>query len=311
MTWFKVDDGFHDHKKVRRLGKDRTAAVGVWTLCGSWSADTGADGFVPTEIVQRHDPREKLAARLVDVGLWHRDEVDGEPGYRFHDWHDYQPTADEVEEKRAKRAAAGRLGGLRSGQSRRSKTEANASASATAFAQADTEANAKQKRTPSRKRTTTQVPTQGAGNVTREHTRDAEPIPTGPGITGPTAVSAKHLVQRHIGTDITASTRTALAIEVGQLINHYPETVLVEALTRWKARTGIGPKVLPGIVDDIVKEQAGVNAYNVRSSGSGARSARSDKVAAILAAGDAVQAELDAGALEGQSFRVIEGGRSA
>jgi hypothetical protein len=92
VTWFKVDDQLHDHKKTRRLGKDKAAAMGVWVLCGSWSADNETDGFVPTEIVQRFDHNERLAGRLVEVGFWEPAEQDGEPGYQFHDWADHQPS---------------------------------------------------------------------------------------------------------------------------------------------------------------------------------------------------------------------------
>lgn len=312
MTWFKTDDGFWRHRKVRKLGRAKltttaqVACAGLWQLAGSWAADNESDGFVPTEQVQQWDPKLTLVARLVHVGLWHETEVDGEPGYRFHDWHDYNPTADEVQDKRAKRAAAGRLGGLRSGQSRRSNSEANASASATPNA----EANAKQNRTPTRIGTT-QVPTQGAGNVTRdtrEPDHDEQPH-TGPGITGPTAVSAKHLVQRHIGPEFPAAIRTALAIEVGQMLNSHPEHVLAEALTEWKTRTGIGPRMLPNLVADIVKGQANPNAYGVRSP-SARLSPRSEKVQGWAEVGRQVQAEIDAGTTPFAPL-LIEGGRSA
>lgn len=100
MPWFRVDDGLPDHRKVRRLGRDKAPAIGVWTLCGAWSSGNQQDGFVPKEIVQRFDPREKYAARLVEVGLWLPDEVDGEDGYRFHDWADQNPTRVEIEARR-------------------------------------------------------------------------------------------------------------------------------------------------------------------------------------------------------------------
>src|SRR5690606_26094528 len=74
---------------------------GLWTACGSWSADTLSDGFVPAEIVQRFDPTEKLAKRLVEVGLWAEDEHDDEFGYRFHQWTEHQPTKAEVERRRS------------------------------------------------------------------------------------------------------------------------------------------------------------------------------------------------------------------
>lgn len=131
--WFKVDDKFHEHRKIRRLGKDKAPAVGVWTLCGAWAADHLTDGFVPDEIVDRHDPGHLYAERLVRVGLWFRAEHQGEEGYQFHEWDEHQPTREQVLDRRRKRSEAGRLGGLRSAQARsrrQASGEANGEASA-------------------------------------------------------------------------------------------------------------------------------------------------------------------------------------
>jgi hypothetical protein len=111
VAWFSVDDALVDHKKVRRLGADRLTAMGLWVLCGSWAAAALTDGFVPADVVRRHDAAEKLAGRLVTVDLWERATMDGEPGYRYHDWTDYQPTAEQVAQRRRQRQEAGRRGG--------------------------------------------------------------------------------------------------------------------------------------------------------------------------------------------------------
>lgn len=107
MTWFKSDDSFWRHRKVRKLGKDKLAAVGLWTICGTWCADNVmtnvTDGFVPDEVVEQNgDTRHRMAKRLVAVGLWEEVELDGEHGYLFHDWPDYNPTKAEVEAEREK-----------------------------------------------------------------------------------------------------------------------------------------------------------------------------------------------------------------
>jgi hypothetical protein len=115
VTWFKVDDKLHDHRKARAAKK---AAMGVWVLAGSWSADNLTDGFVPASMLSRWGTRAD-AKRLVEVGLWHEDEQDGEDGWRFHEWDERQPTKTSVLEQRAKRAVAGRVGGVASGRSRR------------------------------------------------------------------------------------------------------------------------------------------------------------------------------------------------
>lgn len=99
--WFKVDDKFHAHRKVRALGRRRTttridlAAVGLWTLAGSWSSDAGEGGFVPATWVEDHGAAH-LADHLVRVQLWTHGERYGEPGYLFHDWAQHNPDAETI-----------------------------------------------------------------------------------------------------------------------------------------------------------------------------------------------------------------------
>lgn len=106
MPWFKVDDKHHDHRKTRRAlrgGKKRrdAAAIGLWSLAGSWSADNLMDGFVPTdELLRWDDDGEALAARLVEAEFWEPSERDGERGFQFINWDEHQPTKAEVEAKR-------------------------------------------------------------------------------------------------------------------------------------------------------------------------------------------------------------------
>lgn len=139
MAWFKVDDKFHSHSKARKVIADDPAALALWVVAGSWSSDNLQDGFVPDHQLPWLIPvgADELARKLVTAGLWRR--VRG--GYQFHDFDDWNPTADEVQDLRKKRSEAGRRGGLASGKAR-SNSEASASASA--------EAKTKQKRTPSR-----------------------------------------------------------------------------------------------------------------------------------------------------------------
>lgn len=104
MTWFKVDDVFWRHRKVRKLGREKLSSIGLWILAGSWCADNIdenlTDGFVPREQLEQWDPKLRYAKRLVDAGLWHEAEHDGETGFEFHDWSNYQKTRDQVEAER-------------------------------------------------------------------------------------------------------------------------------------------------------------------------------------------------------------------
>jgi hypothetical protein len=99
MTWFKVDDHLHAHSKAVRAG---TEAMGLWVLAGSWSAAEESDGWVPGYMLVRLAGvgADDAAERLVAAGLWEHTEQDGDAGYRFHAWDEYQPTSAQLEAKR-------------------------------------------------------------------------------------------------------------------------------------------------------------------------------------------------------------------
>ncbi|MGH3499334.1 MAG: hypothetical protein ACRDQA_00295 [Nocardioidaceae bacterium] len=121
--WFKVDDSFHSHPKVMAT---EPAALGLWVVAGTWSSANLTDGFVPDYVLPRLAPDSAtLARKLVAAGLWTRTRG----GYLFHDWNDYNFTAEEVAERKRLRAEAGRKGGQVRG-SKRSKSQANAQANA-------------------------------------------------------------------------------------------------------------------------------------------------------------------------------------
>lgn len=98
MTWFKVDDGFHSHPKTLAT---EPAALGLWVVAGSWCSRNLTDGFVPDYALPRILPNAmKLAKKLVASGLWIR--VDD--GFRFHDWGDRNPSAEQEKKRKADNA---------------------------------------------------------------------------------------------------------------------------------------------------------------------------------------------------------------
>jgi hypothetical protein len=124
MGWFKIDDQLFSHPKVLSIDpRYRLTAMGIFVLAGSWSSTYLTDGVVPEHWLSSIQATKQQAQVLIKAGLW-----DPHPlGYVFHDWADYNPTRDEVLAKRQVRAAAGKIGGQRSGEKRASKAEANAS----------------------------------------------------------------------------------------------------------------------------------------------------------------------------------------
>lgn len=100
MVWFRVDDALHDHRKARKAGAH---AMGLWALAGSWCGANPSDGFVPESVVVRWEPKvyKRLAGRLVDAELWDVAELDGEAGWQFRNWSEFQPTKAEIEAEKA------------------------------------------------------------------------------------------------------------------------------------------------------------------------------------------------------------------
>lgn len=114
MTWFKVDDTFHSHPKALAA---EPAALGLWVLAGSWCSANLTDGFVPDYALPRILPDSApLAEKLVACRLWKRTRG----GYRFHDFADYNPTAEVVQDER--KAARERMRKVRASRKGAGKT---------------------------------------------------------------------------------------------------------------------------------------------------------------------------------------------
>ena len=122
MTWFKVDDSFYDHPKIFDAPD---CAVALWTRAGTWSARNLTDGFVPAGMPARLcDDPDTAVGQLLTRGLWKR----ARGGYQFHDWAEYQPSAESVKTLREKRAEAGKRGGhAKAAKQNAGKSLANAS----------------------------------------------------------------------------------------------------------------------------------------------------------------------------------------
>lgn len=96
MTWFAVDDQMHDHEKFLDIPPD---AASLWLHAGSWSAGHRTDGFIPASLIRRwRGCTKRSAAELVARGLWEEATgSDGKPGWRFHQWGQWQPLKAEYE----------------------------------------------------------------------------------------------------------------------------------------------------------------------------------------------------------------------
>ncbi len=100
MSWAKLDDKANEHVKQLRAGSE---ACWFWA-CGLMYANRQEerDGFVPDEALSilygpARNPK-KLAATLVRVGLWELSNG----GFRIHNYHQWNPTHEQIAEERAK-----------------------------------------------------------------------------------------------------------------------------------------------------------------------------------------------------------------
>ncbi|WP_156027643.1 hypothetical protein [Mycetocola saprophilus] len=101
MAWFKVDDKLHASRKVMKIPRrHRLAALGLWTIAGSWCADQETDGVVPDYMIEEWGGTTLLVNQLVTVGLW----LQLEDSTEFHNWEEYQPTKEQLDVARKKNA---------------------------------------------------------------------------------------------------------------------------------------------------------------------------------------------------------------
>ena len=99
MTWLRLDDGFADHPKVKRLS-DRALRLHLAGMlrCAYWLSDGRIDGDEVRRLLPRVTPA--TVAELVDAGVW--EVVEG--GYAVHDWLDYNPPREQFLAERKRNA---------------------------------------------------------------------------------------------------------------------------------------------------------------------------------------------------------------
>jgi len=90
VAWARIEDSFPSHPRVVGLS-DGAFRLYVTGVC--YAAQHLTDGLVPRAVV----PDPALARELVVAGLW----ITSRQGWIVHDWHEWNPTADEVRKRRA------------------------------------------------------------------------------------------------------------------------------------------------------------------------------------------------------------------
>lgn len=99
MPWFKASDDLASKPETTRIPRaHRRAALGVWVLTGTWSAQQLTDGHIPEHMLEELSGTPEDAAWLVSAGFWEV-VVDG---WQFVEWAPDQPLRASVLEARRK-----------------------------------------------------------------------------------------------------------------------------------------------------------------------------------------------------------------
>jgi hypothetical protein len=112
VSWARLDDRFHDNRKIKRLWQANPSAVALYVMAITYCALNETDGIVDLEFVLEKVPkgteRNAMTSALCEVGLW----VASENGDSFvcNDYLEYNPSRASLNEKRAADAERKRRG---------------------------------------------------------------------------------------------------------------------------------------------------------------------------------------------------------
>jgi hypothetical protein len=244
---FNIPLGFYDGPEVESIPRRiRASAIGVWALCGTFSANKLQDGYVGPEMLKRLGCTDAIRAALMQTKgpdgdpdpLW-TDARDG--GVNFTKWGKYQRSRAEVKayrESEAERKRNERSAKRNGSTSGNSETSGRTNAGPSPGVRSDS-------RDPKTKTET--VSSYVTESATESTARDSV-----------AATPAADLVRRTIPREINSATQTALRLAAGTLLKDgTPSEVVEEALREWATKTGIGPGVLPSLAADVIKRRNG------------------------------------------------------
>jgi len=113
MPWIRFEDNFPEHPKVLALSD---GAFRLHVRAIGYAARHLTDGHVSSAALRSMTRRPALPAELVAAGIW---ELNGDDGYKVHDYLHYQPSRADVQEHREADRERKKADGIQSGKSRK------------------------------------------------------------------------------------------------------------------------------------------------------------------------------------------------
>lgn len=273
---FNVDLGFYDSPEVLSIPRRiRAQAVGVWTLCGSYSANKLSDGYVEAEKVREFGGTPTIRAALMATR-----DINGEPsplwveahsgGVQFTRWPKWQRTRAEVKAYREADAERKR-------NSRKAKRGTATSDNGELSGRTPNGRPPDVRPESSDPKTKTETETKTEKNISAhlaEHATDS----TGRGSIA--ATPGADLVREVIPREHPSAVQTALRIHAAAMINAGTEREIVKrALQLWLTKPNLGPNSLPSLVSEVIKTHAGNGRPGIAMHANGELTAGEAKVA--------------------------------
>lgn len=277
---FNVPLGFYDGPEVKSIPRRiRAAAVGVWTLCGTFSANKLQDGYVDAETLKDLGCTPAIRAALMATKgpdgeldpLW-IDARDG--GIQFTKWSKYQRSSAEVKAYRDAEAARKRtarkanvratnthchaeVNPIADTNSSDSYAEDNYPGSAATSNDSKTSGRTTGGHPPDHRDPSTKTETKtDVTHLTNQHAPNVGGDERG--LTEPVSPSASRLVATLIPDTIPAAVRTGLRLRTSELMTRdgVDSDTAAETLRRWLAKPGAGVGLLPALAADVIRERA-------------------------------------------------------
>jgi hypothetical protein len=284
---FNVDLGFYDSDEVLSIPrKIRAAAIGVWTLCGAYSANKLTDGLVSAEALRDRGCTTAIRAALLSTEpepLWEEADLGA---IRFTRWAKWQRTAAEIKDYREAEAERKR----KAREAKKNKDVdvtcaprephvdatwrpddphvtpdmRDTSAGHDSMPAAPTSRNSKTSGRTSAGRSQAVRPEDGDPKTKTEtetnnsHLTESATDSLGSG--GIAATPGAELVRELIPDTHPAAVRTQLRIRASELIRQgHPRSDVAAALELWLTKPSLGPNALPSVLSEVVKARAAPN----------------------------------------------------
>jgi hypothetical protein len=252
---FNVPLGFYDGPEVESIPRRiRASAIGVWTLCGTFSANKLQDGYVGPAMLKQLGCTDAIRAALKATKgpdgapdpLW----IDARGGgIQFTKWVKYQRSRAEVK-------------AYRKADAERKKAERNAAKQA-----ATSDDSEMSGRTSDGLRSESRDPSTKTETKEQDSTHLSSSATDSTGRGSIAATPGADLVRRLIPKDHPDSVRTTLRIRASELIHGGTAPEIVgRALELWLTKTQLGPNALPSLVSEVIKTANGANKLAVPAS---------------------------------------------